>query len=92
MRERRLTIHGNITWPEPLWHIRVADLVGSGIHHYSGDNHVVRDSDSLGLSGGSRREVIELWGRKSADPKIHWNVTCLLQSWSWLLPQLRATR
>ena len=55
-----LTVHGNITWLEPLQHIRVTDLVSSGTHHHSGDNHVVRDGDGLGLSGGSRREVVEL--------------------------------
>ena len=43
-------------------------------HHLSGGNHVVRDFDGLGLSGGSRREVIELLGgRDSVNVKIHQN-------------------
>ena len=60
MGEWKLTVHGDITWLEPLWHIRVADLVGGSAHHHGGDDHVVRDGDGLGLSGGSRREVVEL--------------------------------
>lgn len=58
--EWRLTVHGDITRLEPLWHIGVADLVGCSAHQYSGDDHVVRDGDGLGFSGGSRREVVEL--------------------------------
>ena len=43
-------------------------------HHLSGGNHVVRDFDGLGLSGGSRREVIELLGgRDSVNVKIYQN-------------------
>ena len=60
MGERRLTVHGDVTWLEPLRHIGDSDLVGGGTHHHGGDNHVVRDGDGLGLSGGSRREVVEL--------------------------------
>ena len=66
----KLTVHGDVTRLEPLWHIRVADLVGGSAHHHSGDNHVVRDGDGLGLSGGSRREVVELRGKDSANMKI----------------------
>jgi hypothetical protein len=51
--ERELTVHGNIAWLESLRHIRVADLVVGGTHHHSGDNHVVRDGDGLGLSRSS---------------------------------------
>ena len=59
-REWKLTVHGDITWLEPLWRVRVADLVGGSAHHHGGDNHVVRYGDGLGLSGGSRREIVEL--------------------------------
>ena len=58
--ELELTVHGDITRLEPLWHVRVADLVVGGAHQDSGDDHVVRDGDGLGLSGGSRREIVEL--------------------------------
>ena len=65
MGERRLTVHCDVTWLEPLWHFGVADLVGGCTHHHSSDDHVMRDGDGLGLSGGSRREVVEL--RKESD-------------------------
>jgi hypothetical protein len=60
-RSWRLTVHGNITWLEPLWHIWVTNLEVCSTHNHSGDDHVVRDGDCLGLSGGPRREVVELW-------------------------------
>ena len=74
MGEQKLTVHGDITWLEPLWHVRGANLVGGSTHHHGGDNHVVRDGDGLGLSGSSRREVIELQkGSGSATTKMHFN-------------------
>ena len=70
MRERRLTVHGDVTWLEPLRHIGIPDLVGGCAHHHSGDNHVVRDCYGLGLSSGSRGEVVELRkGNDSANTK-----------------------
>lgn len=52
-------VHGDIAWLEPPGPVWIPNLVSGSAHQYSGDDHIVRNGNGLGLPSGSGRKIIK---------------------------------